>query len=85
MKHGDRKLKNSESVIEALRIERTTLNQKEFAEACNIPLKTYQRWILGKTEARPNLVQLKSLCKQLRIERVDELPDDFSEKYQRNS
>jgi transcriptional regulator with XRE-family HTH domain len=82
MKHGDRKLKKSESVIEALRLERTNLNQKEFAEACQIPLKTYQRWILGKTEARPNLVQLKSLCKQLMIEKVDELPDDFSEKYQ---
>lgn len=81
MKHGDRKLKKSESVIEALRIERTNLNQEDFAKACNIPLKTYQRWVLGKTEGRPNLVQLKSLCKQLKIEKVDELPNDFSEKY----
>ncbi|MBW4535200.1 MAG: helix-turn-helix domain-containing protein [Pleurocapsa minor HA4230-MV1] len=81
MKHGDRKLKQSESMIEALRIERTNLNQKEFAEACKIPLKTYQRWILGKTETRPNLIQLKLLCKQLKIEKVDELPDDFSDKY----
>ena len=82
MKHGDQKLKQSESVIEALRIQRTNLNQKQFAQACNIPLKTYQRWVLGKTEARPNLVQLKSLCKHLKIEKIDQLPDDFSEKYQ---
>ena len=81
MKHGDRKLKQSESMIEALRIERTNLNQKEFAEVCKIPLKTYQRWILGKTETRPTLIQLKLLCKQLKIEKVDELPDDFSDKY----
>ncbi len=77
MKHGDQKLKKSDSVIEALRIERTNYNQKEFAELCHIPLKTYQRWIQGKTEARPNLVQLKSVCKYLKIEKVDELPDDF--------
>lgn len=68
-------------MIEALRIERTDLNQRDFAKACNIPLKTYQRWVWGKTEARPNLVQLKAVCKHLKIERVDELPDDFSEKY----
>lgn len=82
MKHGHQKLKHSESVIEALRIERTDLNQKEFAEACSIPLKTYQRWVLGKTEARPNLTQLKELCALLKIEKVSELPDDFSEKYE---
>lgn len=82
MKQGDQKLKQSKSVIEALRIERTNLNQKEFAEACNIPLKTYQRWILGKTEARPNLVQLKALCEKLHIEKIKDLPDDFAEKYQ---
>ena len=81
MKHGDRKLKQGKSVIEALRIERTDLNQKEFAEACKIPLKTYQRWVLGKTEARPNLTQLKALCEKLKIEKVAELPNDFSEKY----
>lgn len=82
MKPGDQKLKHSKSVIEALRIERTNLNQKEFAEACSIPVKTYQRWVLGKTEARPNLVQLKNICRLLNIEKVNELPDDFSEKYQ---
>lgn len=69
-------------MIEALRRERTNLNQKQFAEACSIPLKTYQRWVLGKTEARPNLSQLKEVCKLLKIERVDELPDNFFEKYQ---
>ncbi|NJL51182.1 MAG: helix-turn-helix transcriptional regulator [Hydrococcus sp. SU_1_0] len=81
MKPGDQKLKHSKSVIEALRIERTSLNQKQFAEACSIPMKTYQRWVLGKTESRPNLVQLKKMCRLLKIEKVDELPDDFSEKF----
>ena len=85
MKQGDRKLKSSKSVIEALRIERTNFNQKEFAEVCQIPLKTYQRWILGKTEARPNIVQLKALCKHLKIEKISELPDDFSEKYKNDA
>ena len=82
MKHGDRKLKQSELIIEVLRIERTNLNQKEFAKACKIPLKTYQRWIQGKTETRPNLVQLKLLCERLGIEKVNELPDGFSKRYQ---
>ena len=81
MEKGHQKLKHSDSVLEALRIERTNLNQKEFAEACRIPLKTYQRWILGKTEGRPTLSQLKALCKILRIKYIDELPDDFAEKY----
>jgi len=82
MKQGDQKLKHSDSVIEALRIERTNLNQQEFAKACLIPLKTYQRWVLGKTEARPSMVQLKRLCEILQIDRITDLPNDFSEVYQ---
>ena len=86
MKHGDRKLKQSKSVVEALRIERTNYNQKDFAEACGIPVKTYQRWVKGETEGRPTLVQLKALCRNLMIEKVEELPDDFSDKcYPKNN
>ena len=81
MEKGYQKLKHSNSVLEVLRIERTNLNQKQFAEACSIPLKTYQRWILGKTEARPTLIQLKNVCRILQIKTIEELPDNFSQPY----
>lgn len=67
----------SDSQLEALRIERTTLSQDELAVYCGIPRATYQRWISGKTEAKLSIPQLKKLCKELGIERIDELPDDF--------
>jgi transcriptional regulator with XRE-family HTH domain len=65
------------SPIEALRMARTKLTQDELAVRCGIPRSTYQRWIAGKTEAKLSLTQLKALCRELGIERVDELPDDF--------
>jgi transcriptional regulator with XRE-family HTH domain len=68
----------SDSPLEALRIERTTLTQDELAVHCGIPRSTYQRWIAGKTEAKLSIPQLKKLCQLLGIERIDELPDDFS-------
>ena len=68
----------SDSPLEALRIERTTLTQDELAVHCGIPRSTYQRWIAGKTEAKLSVPQLKKLCQLLGIERIDELPDDFS-------
>ena len=43
-----------------------------------IPRSTYQRWLAGKTEAKLSIPQLKKLCQLLGIERIDELPDDFS-------
>ena len=67
----------SNSPIEALRIEKTKLSQVEFAVRCGIPLRTYQRWVSGETESRPNLVQLKAICRELGIERVSDLPDTF--------
>jgi transcriptional regulator with XRE-family HTH domain len=73
-----KKLKQeSDSPLDALRIERTTLNQEEFAMRCGIPRTTYLRWISGRTEARPTLPQLKKICHELKISRIDELPDDF--------
>ena len=72
-----RRKQASDSQLEALRIERTALSQDELAVYCGIPRATYQRWITGKTEARPSIPQLKKLCKELGIERIDEIPDDF--------
>ncbi len=72
------KLQNQPSAIEALRLQRTKLTQDELAVRCGIPRSTYQRWIAGKTEAKLSLPQLKALCRELGIERVDELPDDFA-------
>jgi transcriptional regulator with XRE-family HTH domain len=67
----------SDSPLDALRIERTTLTQEEFAMRCGIPRTTYLRWISGRSEGRPTMRQLKSMCKELRIERIEDLPDDF--------
>ncbi|MGB3615515.1 MAG: helix-turn-helix transcriptional regulator [Elainellaceae cyanobacterium] len=63
------------SPIEVLRLERTALTQDELAVRCGIPRSTYQRWIAGRTEAKLSMAQLKALCLELGIERVDELPD----------
>jgi transcriptional regulator with XRE-family HTH domain len=73
-----RRKQASDSAWEALRIERTTLTQDELAVNCGIPRSTYQRWIAGKTEGKLSIPQLKKLCQLLGIERIDELPDDFS-------
>lgn len=72
-----KRLEESDSPLEALRIERTNLSQVEFAVKCGIPLRTYQRWVSGETESRPSLIQLKAMCRELGIERIDELPDTF--------
>ncbi|MGP1386394.1 MAG: helix-turn-helix domain-containing protein [Thainema sp.] len=66
------------SPIEALRLERTELTQDELAVRCGIPRSTYQRWIAGKTEAKLSPLQFKALCRELGIERVEEIPDHFS-------
>ncbi len=73
-----RRKQASDSPWEALRIERTTLTQDELAMYSGIPRSTYQRWLAGKTEAKLSIPQLKKLCQLLGIERIDELPDDFS-------
>lgn len=66
------------SPIEAMRLSRTQLTQDELAIRCGIPRSTYQRWISGKTEAKLSLNQLKALCQELGIERVDEMPEFFA-------
>ncbi|NEO97418.1 MAG: helix-turn-helix transcriptional regulator [Symploca sp. SIO2E9] len=73
----DRRPQQSESPIERLRIERTNLSQNEFAVRCGIPLRTYQRWISGKTEAKLTPLQWKALMQVLQIQSLDEIPDDF--------
>ena len=65
------------SPIEVLRLERTQLTQDELAFRCGIPRSTYQRWIAGRTEAKLSLSQLKALCRELGIERVEEIPEYF--------
>ena len=72
-----RQKQESQSPVETLRIDRTTYNQDEFAMRCGIPRATYQRWIAGKAEARLTLGQLKSLCRELGIIKIDDLPDGF--------
>ncbi len=73
----DRRPQESESLIETLRIERTNLSQAEFAVQCGIPLRTYQRWIAGTTEAKLTPLQWKAVMQLLQIQSLEEIPDDF--------
>ena len=72
------KTQESASPIEALRIERTKLSQAEFAVHCGIPLRTYQRWVSGETEAKPTPRQWKVMMRVLQIQSFEEVPDDFA-------
>jgi DNA-binding transcriptional regulator YiaG len=73
----DRRPQDSPSPIEMLRLERTQLSQAEFAVLCGIPLRTYQRWISGETEAKPTPRQWKAMIQVLNIQSIEEIPDDF--------
>ena len=73
-----KKRQEGDSALETLRLTRTQLSQDELAFRCGIPRATYQRWISGQTEARLTLCQLKALCRELKIEKVEELPDKIS-------
>ena len=68
-------------MIEQLRVERTNLNLKDFLEVVGIADKTYRRWLAGDTTAKLTVSQFKALYKVLKFEDIDEIPDDFSEKY----
>ena len=78
----DRRPQESESPIETLRIERTNCSQAEFAVQCGIPLRTYQRWVSGKTEAKLTPLQWKAIMQLLQIQSLDEIPDDFGPLHQ---
>ena len=72
-----KKLKQeSDSALDALRIEKTALTQHEFAMHCGIPPATYYRWITGRTEAKLTISQMKKLCRLLNLS-LENLPDDF--------
>lgn len=75
----DRRPQESQSPIEVLRIQRTKLSQAEFAVRCGIPLRTYQRWVSGQTEAKLTPPQWKALMMLLDIQSLEEIPDDFAE------
>lgn len=79
-----RRLQESESVLESLRIERTSYTQEEFAKRCGIPRRTYMRWISGETEAKLTIHQIKALCKELKILKVDDIPNDFGPNFLKN-
>lgn len=72
----EKQAKESETSLKQLR-ERAGLTQEELARRCGIPLRTYQRWETGETAARPNIRQIKALCKELNIP-IEDLPDDFA-------
>ncbi|QKD81545.1 helix-turn-helix transcriptional regulator [Thermoleptolyngbya sichuanensis A183] len=74
----DKRPQDSDSPIEKLRIQRTNLSQAEFAVHCGIPLRTYQRWISGETEAKLTPQQWKTLMQVLNVQSVDEIPDNFA-------
>ena len=71
-------------MLEQLRLERTDLNLRDFLKAVGIADKTYRRWLAGDTTAKLTVSQFKALYKVLKFESIDEIPDDFSEKYHLN-
>jgi transcriptional regulator with XRE-family HTH domain len=72
---ADHKSKAGESQLKQLR-EKAGLTQEELARRCGIPLRTYQRWESGESAARPNIPQVKALCRELKIP-IEQLPDEF--------
>lgn len=72
----DKRPQESDSPLENLRIERTDLSQTEFAVRCGIPLRTYQRWVSGETDAKLTPRQWKTIMSLLRIS-IEQIPDDF--------
>lgn len=74
-----RRVVESDSPLETLRIEKTNYTQEEFAKICGIPRRTYVRWISGETQAKLTPKQIKAICRELKIS-VEEIPDDFSSK-----
>ena len=69
-------------MLERLRLERTDLNLRDFLKAVGIADKTYRRWLAGDTTAKLTVSQFKALYKTLKFQSIDEIPDDFSQKYQ---
>jgi uncharacterized protein YfeS len=45
-----------------------------------LPILRVGIWIAGKTEAKLSLAQLKALSRELGLERIEDIPDDFSAK-----
>ena len=76
-----RRLTESNSEVESLRIERTNLSQEEFAKRCGIPRRTYVRWITGETTAKLSLKQLRAVCHELGIEKIKDIPDFYPKKH----
>ena len=74
-----RRVLESESPMETLRIEKTELTQEEFAKRCGIPRRTYVRWITGETPAKLTPKQMKTICKILGIS-IEDIPDNFAKK-----
>ena len=74
LENGLKRLKG-ESPLRQLR-ECLSLTQEEFASRCGIPLRTYVRWETGEATPRPTVVQVKALCRELKIT-IEELPDTF--------
>lgn len=69
------------SMFEALIAERTNYTLMEFLRVVGIPHKTWRRWVTGETTAKLTLRQFKAICKTLKFQSFDELPDDFSIKH----
>lgn len=71
----DKHPKTGKSKLKYLR-EQSGLTQEELSRRCGIPLRTYQRWESGESIARPNIPQVKALCRELKV-LIEELPDEF--------
>ena len=57
--------------------KRVGLNQQELARLLGVSRTTIMRWETGRASPQLSLIQVKTLCRSLRIT-VEELPDNFA-------
>jgi transcriptional regulator with XRE-family HTH domain len=58
---------DSDSPLEALRLDFTTLTQDEFVFKCGLSRATYQRWIRGETIPKLSPEQIVQICRVCQI------------------
>ena len=57
--------------------KRAGLNQHDLARLLGVSRTTIMRWETGRATPKLSLIQVKALCRSLRVT-VEDLPDNFS-------
>ena len=67
MNKNKKRLQESDSPLESLRIEFTELTQDEFIVQCGFARATYQRWVRGDSSPKPTPEQMVAICRLCKI------------------